>query len=198
MVAKIGLLALQGDYDKHSHILAQLGMQSVLIRYPQQLNEISGLIIPGGESTTISKLIDISNLRQPLLLFARKFPILGTCAGLIIISKLQQEDSRVKTLKILDITITRNAYGPQSYSLIDNLTVIIDNKRSLNIDVTFIRAPQINTFESNVEVLASYNNMPVAIRQGHHIGLTFHPELNNVILFHQLAFGHALITRPYF
>ena len=195
MVATIGLLALQGDYDKHSYILAKLGMQSVLIRYPQQLDEISGLIIPGGESTTISKLSDSSIFRLPLLLFAQKFPILGTCAGLIIISKLQQEDFRVKTLNILDITITRNAYGPQLYSFIDNLTVILDNQQRLNIDATFIRAPQINTFGSNVEVLASYNNIPVAIRQGLHIGLTFHPELNNVILFHQLAFGNSLIAR---
>ena len=192
MVVKIGLLALQGDYDRHSLILAQLGMKSVLIRYPCQLNDVSGLIIPGGESTTISRLIDASDFRQPLLSFAQQHSILGTCAGLIMLGKLHQEDKSVRTLEIVGVTVTRNAYGPQSYSFVNNdLTVKFDDQLR-TITATFIRAPQINTVKSDVEVLALHNNIPVAIRQGRHIGLTFHPELNGISLFHQLAFGNFL------
>lgn len=185
---KVGLLALQGDYEKHRQILAQLGIQSVLIRYPKQLDEVSGLIIPGGESTTMSKLIDATHFRQPLKAFAQDYPILGTCAGLIIMGTLHPQDSRVKTLDILGVTVSRNAYGRQQNSFVDQLTVNVDDQQK-SITATFIRAPQITRVGSNVEVLASHNTMPVAVRQGHHIGLTFHPELNNVSLFHQLAFG---------
>lgn len=188
MVVKVGVLALQGNYDKHSQILDRLGMKPILIRYPHQLDEVSGLIIPGGESTTMSKLIDATGFRQPLTAFAQQYPILGTCAGLIMMATLQQQDERVKTLDLIDVTVTRNAYGRQLDSFVDDLTVSFDGQQQ-TIAATFIRAPQINAIESNVEILARYNNMPVAVRQGHHIGLTFHPELNDVSLFHQLAFG---------
>jgi len=187
---KIGLLALQGGYEKHSQILRQLDMQPVLIRYPQQLDDISGLIIPGGESTTMSKLIDATHFRQPLKDFAEDYPILGTCAGLIMMSCLEQHDPRVKPLDIMAVTVSRNAYGRQQNSFIDELMVNVDDQKK-RVTATFIRAPQITTLGSDmdIEVLASYNTMPVAVRQGHHIGLTFHPELDDVSLFHQLAFG---------
>ncbi|MDF1589770.1 MAG: pyridoxal 5'-phosphate synthase glutaminase subunit PdxT [Gammaproteobacteria bacterium] len=185
---KIGLLALQGDYEKHSQILTQLDMQSVLIRYPKQLDDVSGLIIPGGESTTMSKLIDATHFRRPLKAFAQDYPILGTCAGLIMMSYLEQLDSRVKPLNIIAVSVGRNAYGRQQNSFVDQLTVNVDDQQK-SITATFIRAPQITTLGPDVEVLARHNTMPVAVRQGHHIGLTFHPELNDVGLFHQLAFG---------
>jgi pyridoxal 5'-phosphate synthase pdxT subunit len=184
---KIGLLALQGNYQQHSHILSQLGMQSVLVRYPEQLEEVSGLIIPGGESTTMSKLIDKTGFRQVIPLFAQEYPILGTCAGLIMMGSLLQDDPRITTLGLIDVNVTRNAYGRQLDSFEDKLTVNID-ERQATIAATFIRAPKINDIGSDVEVLARYNNEAVAIRQGKHIGLTFHPEVNGVTLFHQLAF----------
>lgn len=187
---KIGLLALQGDYDKHNNILATLNMQAVLIKYPQQLEEISGLIIPGGESTTMTKLIDANGFRQPLLSFAQRAPILGTCAGLIMMASLQDADPRINPLGIIDATITRNAYGRQLDSFVDELTVNLEEQQT--ITATFIRAPQINTVGSDVEILASYNGEPVAIRQGKHIGLSFHPELDNVSVFHRLAFADNL------
>lgn len=184
----IGLLALQGDYQKHSRILSLLGLQTVLLRYPQQLDDIAGLIIPGGESTTISKLIDANDFRQPLLTFAQRSPILGTCAGLIMMSRLLDEDPRINTLGIMNVTVTRNAYGRQLDSFVDDLSVNLNGHQQI-IAASFIRAPRINTVSADVEVLALYNNEPVAVRQGRHIGLTFHPELNDVTLFHQLAFG---------
>jgi len=184
---KIGLLALQGDYEKHSQILSRLDLQTVLVRYPQQLNDVAGLVIPGGESTTMSKLINANGFCQPLVSFAQQFPILGTCAGLIMMGRLQQPDPRIETLDLIDVTVTRNAYGRQLASFVDDLTVeVADHQQT--VPGCFIRAPKINTIGSNVEVLARYNNDPVAVRQDRHIGLTFHPELNNVTLFHQLAF----------
>jgi 5'-phosphate synthase pdxT subunit len=188
VVVKIGLLALQGDYEKHGQVLSQLGMQAELIRYPQQLEDVSGLIIPGGESTTMSKLIDASEFRQPIHSFAQRSPILGTCAGLIMMAKLLQDDSRINTLAIMDVTVTRNAFGRQLDSFVDDLTVNLAGHQQ-TIAASFIRAPQINTVGPDVEILAYYNNAPVAVRQGHHLGLTFHPELNDITLFHQLAFG---------
>jgi 5'-phosphate synthase pdxT subunit len=184
---KIGLLALQGDYEKHGQILSRLELQAVLVRYPQQLADVAGLIIPGGESTTISKLIDANGLRQPLVSFAQQFPVLGTCAGLIMMGRLQHVDPRIQTLDLIDVTVTRNAYGRQLASFIDDLTVDIVNHQQ-TIAACFIRAPRINATGPGVEVLARYNNEPVAVRQGRHIALTFHPELNDVTLFHQLAF----------
>lgn len=184
----IGLLALQGGYDKHRQILTQLGMPSVLVRYPNQLDDVSGLIIPGGESTTISKLIDATGFREPLISFAQNYPILGTCAGLIMMGTLQHSDARVNTLEILNVTVTRNAYGRQLDSFVDDLTVQYDGQQQ-TIPATFIRAPQINEVGANVEVLARYKDLPIVVRQGRHIGLTFHPELNDVGLFHQIAFG---------
>ncbi|MDH5358664.1 MAG: pyridoxal 5'-phosphate synthase glutaminase subunit PdxT [Gammaproteobacteria bacterium] len=185
---KIGVLALQGDYQKHSQILSQLGLTPLLLRYPQQLQEVSGLIIPGGESTTMRKLIDANDFRQPLLAFARRFPILGTCAGLIMMSHLLDDDPRVNPLGIIDVTVTRNAYGRQLDSFLDELEVNIDGKKH-TIAASFIRAPIINVVGSDVEVLAHYHGEPVAVRHGRHVGLTFHPELNDVTLFHQLTFG---------
>jgi len=187
----IGLLAMQGDYHKHSRILSLLGLQTVLLRYPQQLDDVSGLIFPGGESTTMSKLIDANDFRQPLLTFAQRAPILGTCAGLIMISRLLGNDPRINTLGIMDVTVTRNAYGRQLDSFVDDLTVNLGGHQH-TLAASFIRAPKINTVGADVEVLAYYNNEPVAVRQGHHIGLTFHPELNDVTLFHQLAFGGSV------
>lgn len=184
----IGLLALQGDYHKHSRILSLLGLEAVLIRYPHQLDDVSGLIIPGGESTTMSKLIDTNDFRQPLLNFAKRSPILGTCAGLIMMSRLLEEDSRINTLGLVDVAVTRNAYGRQLDSFVDDLTVNVDGHQH-HLAASFIRAPRINAVGADVEVLAFYKNEPVAVRQGQHIGLTFHPELNDVTLFHQLAFG---------
>ena len=186
MVVKIGLLGLQGDYAKHSKLLSQLDLQPVLVRYPQQLSDVQGLIIPGGESTTMTKLIKATGFRQPLLEFADEFPILGTCAGLIMMGN-QQGDIRVDNLSILDVQVERNAYGRQIESFTGNLVVNYGNREEI-IPATFIRAPQITATGSEVEVLAQYRHQPVAVRQGRHIGLTFHPELDDVTLFHQMAF----------
>ena len=182
----VGILALQGDYSKHKDILDKLKISSCEIRYSNQFNEISGLIIPGGESTTMTDLIYRSGLHNNIYSFSRSKPILGTCAGLIMMSRLVNDD-RVKPLNILDIEVDRNAYGRQVNSFRDELSVSIGGKFE-NISATFIRAPKINRMNKNIEILSSYNNEPVAIKQGMHVGLAFHPELDGITLFHEYTF----------
>ena len=182
----VGILALQGDYSKHKDILDKLKISSCEIRYSNQFNEISGLIIPGGESTTMTDLIYRSGLHKNIYSFSRSKPILGTCAGLIMMSRLVNDD-RVKPLNILDIEVDRNAYGRQVNSFRDELSVSIGGKFE-NISATFIRAPKINRMNKNIEFLTSYNNEPVAIKQGMHGGLAFHPELDGITLFHEYTF----------
>ncbi|MDP6685025.1 MAG: pyridoxal 5'-phosphate synthase glutaminase subunit PdxT [Candidatus Marinimicrobia bacterium] len=182
---KIGILALQGDFLKHEHLLLNLGWDCVRVRYKKDFSSIDGLIIPGGESTTLTKLLKATGLFVPLKEFAKTHPILGTCAGLILMSR-ESSDKKVSTLGLLDIKIERNAFGRQVHSFTANMDLI---KNESTIQGTFIRAPKISKFGENVEVLAKLDGEPVAVRQGIHIGLGFHPELNNEPIFHRLAFS---------
>ena len=182
----IGVLALQGDYSKHLEILEKLKISSCEIRYPHQLNEINGLVIPGGESTTMTDLIERNDLHNNIITFSNKNPILGTCAGLIMMSR-SVNDTRVKSLNILDIEVDRNAYGRQVNSFTDKLSISIEGI-SKNITATFIRAPKINNMGKEIEIISSYKNEPVAVKQGIHMGLAFHPELDGITLFHDFIF----------
>jgi 5'-phosphate synthase pdxT subunit len=186
----IGVLALQGDYSKHLEILEKLKISSCEIRYPHQLNEINGLIIPGGESTTMTDLIERNDLHNNIITFSNENPILGTCAGLIMMSR-SVNDNRVKSLNILDIEVDRNAYGRQVNSFTDKLSIYIEGI-SKNITATFIRAPKINKMGKEIEIISSYNNEPVAVKQGIHMGLAFHPELDGITLFHEFIFVKQL------
>lgn len=185
---KIGLLALQGNYEKHRQLLLQCDLEPELIRYPHQLEQLSGLVIPGGESTVMSKLLDSTGLRKPIQDFADSYPILGTCAGVIMLGHPANDEGELKTLGLMNIKVMRNGYGRQLDSFVDEVSVSIGDQQQL-LPATFIRAPRIEAIGPEVEVLASYNNEAVAVRQGKHIGLTFHPELDDVTLFHQLAFA---------
>ena len=182
----IGVLELQGDFEKHHQILQTLGFESVSVRNQIDLQTISGLVIPGGESTTFSKLIDQNNLRKTLKVFANKYPILGTCAGLIIMAQ-KVSDSKVKPLGIFDIDVTRNAYGRQIHSSTKNIQFLID-RNTITCSTTMIRAPRIDRIGKNVEIIGSFNENPIAIREGHHVGLNFHPELNGISHFHKFTF----------
>ncbi|MBL7029704.1 MAG: pyridoxal 5'-phosphate synthase glutaminase subunit PdxT [Candidatus Marinimicrobia bacterium] len=186
----IGVLALQGDYEKHIQILDLLKIQSMEIRYPSEMDKIQGLVIPGGESTTMTDLMGRNDFYQPIQKFAKDFPILGTCAGLIMMAS-SVPDSRVKPLGILDIEVDRNAYGRQIHSFTDQLPIKLDDSET-HVPSTFIRAPKITNMSSNVEVISKYEGDPVAVRQGHHIGLSFHPELDNVTVFHDYIFKKQL------
>ena len=187
MVIKIGVLELQGNFALHHHILSKLKLKSIPVKNVEDLKKVKGLIIPGGESTTISLLIDSYNLRESLICFAKKNPIMGTCAGLIMMAK-KVSDKRVHPLELLDIEIDRNAYGRQIMSKTEYIYFNLGIKKKIKLETTFIRAPKIKKINKKIKVIGNYNGNPIAVLSGHFLGLSFHPELNNIILFHQILF----------
>ena len=191
----IGVLALQGNYSKHIEILDKLKISSCEVRYNNQLDEINGLIIPGGESTTMTDLMSRNNFYDKIQLFSQTKPILGTCAGLIMMAK-SVLDKRVKPLEILDIEVDRNAYGRQVHSFINKLPIKLE-KDLETISVPFIRAPKITKVGKNVEIISNYNKKPVAVKSGIHMGLSFHPELNNITIFHDFVFIKQFSSKTY-
>ena len=191
----IGVLSLQGNYSKHIEILDKLKISSCEVRYNNQLDEINGLIIPGGESTTMTDLMSRNNFYDKIQLFSQTKPILGTCAGLIMMAK-SVLDKRVKPLEILDIEVDRNAYGRQVHSFINKLPIKLE-KDLETISVPFIRAPQITKVGKNVEIISNYNKKPVAVKSGIHMGLSFHPELNNITIFHDFVFIKQFSSKTY-
>ena len=190
---KIGILALQGDFNKHRLILEQLDLGPTLVQYPSDLAHVSGLIIPGGESTTMTKLMNRAGFYESITSFANTNPVLGTCAGLIMMSN-QAKDRRIKTLGLLDVDVERNASGRQIHSICVPLNVDIIGK-SQPMDATFIRAPKIVRCGPNVNVLATFNGSPCAVQSGLHLGLSFHPELNGVTIFHEFAFKKSMALK---
>jgi 5'-phosphate synthase pdxT subunit len=169
---KIGVLALQGDFDAHRKRLQQLGAEVVLVKKTEQLDEIDGLVIPGGESSTFLKLlgeVGFEKLRE----FVRLKPTLGTCAGAILLAK-EVENPAQTGLGAIDIGIRRNAYGRQIDSSIREGLF-----RGSPIEMVFIRAPKIERLGPGVEVLATEGNDPVVVRQGKTMAATFHPELTD-------------------
>ncbi len=186
---KIGVLALQGDYDAHAQILQSCGVEEIVpVRDAKALEQCDGLVIPGGESTTMSRLCDRYELWEPLRnKINGGLPVLGTCAGLIMLSKNITGGSKnfeQKTLQALDIDVARNAYGPQIESFETWLEVPAAGDDPLR--VAFIRAPQILRTGEEVEVLATRNEQAVAVRQGNIMALTFHPEVVGEARLHQL------------
>lgn len=185
----VGLLTLQGDYAKHEAAFRALGCAVAGVRRPAELDKVRCLVIPGGESTTLSRLIDSAGLREPLRGFARARPIMGTCAGLIMLADtLADEDPAVhgvRTLGLLDCTVQRNAYGRQ----VDSFTapVVFDSLLTTGgpFPAVFIRAPRLVRVGPGVEVLARHGGEPVAVRQGRLLGLAFHPELTDDLRLHQ-------------
>ncbi len=183
---KVGILALQGNFSKHAELCARLDLNPVNIRYPRQLEMVEGLILPGGESTTMSKLMKQQDFYPTIQEFGKSYPLLGTCAGLILMAK-EVQDERVQCLDLLNITASRNAFGRQIHSFVDKLTVRTADQKA-KIVATFIRAPRILSVGEGVEILSTYGGEAVAVKQGRHVALSFHPELNGEPLFHELAF----------
>ncbi|MGE0056469.1 MAG: pyridoxal 5'-phosphate synthase glutaminase subunit PdxT [Dehalococcoidia bacterium] len=171
----VGVLALQGDFAEHEAVLRRLGVESRQVRLPRDLEGLSALIIPGGESTTITRLIDLYNLRQPLRAFAAANPVWGTCAGMIVMAT-QVSDLDREPLGVMDIDVQRNAFGRQIDSFETNLDVA--EVEGGPVHAFFIRAPLINSVGPSVKVLAEIEGQGiVAARQGHLLVTSFHPEL---------------------
>jgi 5'-phosphate synthase pdxT subunit len=185
---RVGALALQGDFEAHGRAIEKAGATAVYVRTAQQLKEIDGLALPGGESTTMLKLLKLENMLEPLVEFAREKPVLATCAGVILLAK-EVSHPHQQSLGILDLSVKRNGYGRQ----IDSRIVELDPSSEFQeragagkMEAVFIRAPIINRVGPEGHVLASYLEHPVLVEQGRHLAATFHPELTKDNRIHSL------------
>ncbi|MFN4219591.1 MAG: pyridoxal 5'-phosphate synthase glutaminase subunit PdxT [bacterium] len=187
----VGVLGLQGDFLEHLHILSALNVNTKIVRYPEELEDIQGLIIPGGESTTMDKLLD-DEFRASIVDFAKKGnPIFGTCAGAIILAKKIIDGVEwQKPLSLIDVEIKRNAYGRQR----DSFDAVI-NIPSLGtfIRAVFIRAPEIVNLGPKVKELANFEELPVLVQEDNILISTFHPELSSNPAIHRYFL--SLITK---
>jgi pyridoxal 5'-phosphate synthase pdxT subunit len=170
---RIGVLAIQGDYAAHADALAEAGAIPVEVRKSEELNDLDGLIIPGGESTTMLKFLERRHLFEQLKAFCQSHPVFGTCAGAILLAREVRNPSQA-SLGVLDAVIERNAYGRQ----IDSSILFADTKlQGEKLEMVFIRAPRIVETGPAVQVLAERDGKPTLVRQGHLMAATFHPEL---------------------
>ncbi|HTS15076.1 MAG TPA: pyridoxal 5'-phosphate synthase glutaminase subunit PdxT [Candidatus Sulfotelmatobacter sp.] len=187
---RIGVLALQGAFAEHVAMLRQVGATPVEVRLPADLADVAGLILPGGESTTMRKLIDRWELRRPILdLAAAGAPVFGTCAGMILLAG-EITDGDTPVLSLLDVAIKRNAFGRQLDSFETDLPVPVLGAGPVH--AVFIRAPVLERVGPDVQVLASLpDGRVVAVRQGHVLATAFHPELAGEPRFHRLVMTMA-------
>jgi len=183
-MTRIGVLALQGDFAEHGSVLRRLGSEALEVRRPEELSGLDGLIIPGGESTTVSRLMAEYDLAEPLRRLAQNsFPVWGTCAGMIVLAR-HASDLEWPTLAALDIAVRRNAFGRQVDSFETDLTVPCLGAAPFH--AVFIRAPIVEEVGDGVEVLASLEDgRVVAVRQGAALATSFHPELTADDRFHR-------------
>jgi 5'-phosphate synthase pdxT subunit len=182
---KVGVLALQGAFREHREVLDALGVEAVEVRTPAELGALDALILPGGESTTMSKLLDSSGVRAPLAeLLDDGFPVFGTCAGMILLAR-DVVDGRPdqESFGAIDVAVRRNAYGRQRDSFEADLTV--DGLTGGPFSGVFIRAPRIESVGEGVEVLARHEGVPVLARQGCVWIAAFHPELSGDLRLHE-------------
>jgi pyridoxal 5'-phosphate synthase pdxT subunit len=166
---KVGVLALQGDFEAHGRALAQAGAHPIEVRTAEELRQVDALVIPGGESTTMLKLLEIEGLFEPLREFGASKAVFGTCAGAILLAKEVANPAQA-SLGLMDIAVERNAYGRQ----LDSRIVRLDS----DLEAVFIRAPVIRRVGPDVKVLATYGGDPVLVEEGRHMVATFHPELS--------------------
>ena len=178
---KVGVLAIQGDYEAHRAVLLRLGAEVVLVRKPEQLDAIDAIVIPGGESSTFLNFLAERGFMEKLRDFVQAKPVFGTCAGAILLAK-EVENPPQESLGALDIRIRRNAYGRQMESS------IVEGKTRLGekpLEMVFIRAPKITKTGKGVEVLAMRDGDPVLVQQGRIMAATFHPELSSDSRVHE-------------
>lgn len=170
---RVGVLAVQGNFREHAAMLRRLGAEVVEVRKPEELDGLDGLVVPGGESTAIARLIDVYGLEGAIREFER--PVFGTCAGLIMLDR--------EHLGLVDLTVRRNAYGRQVASFETDLALAGTDEPLRGV---FIRAPRVEAVGPEVEVLAEHDGEPVLVRQGRFLAATFHPELTHDTRVHEL------------
>lgn len=184
-IARLGVLALQGDVREHVAALSRAGAEAVTVRTAAELESVDALVLPGGESTTMARLLRVFDLEQPLReRLAAGMPVLATCAGLILLSR-EVLDGRPDqlALRTLDVVTRRNAFGRQVESFEADL--VVEPLGVAPLHGVFIRAPQIVEVGPAAHVIAEFEGVPVAVEQGPHLGLCFHPEMTDDIRLHQ-------------
>ena len=185
---RVGVLALQGDFEAHERALERAGATPVQVRTAEELNNLDGLVIPGGESTTMLKLLNYMDLKEPLREFAMKKPVFGTCAGAILLAKEVLNPSQ-ESFGMVDLTVERNAYGRQIDSRVAQISpeaAFEERTGKGDMEAVFIRAPIIRRAGPDVRVLAEYGGDPVLVEQGQYLVATFHPELTQDPRVHRL------------
>jgi len=185
---KVGVLSLQGDFAAHGAALERAGAEPVFVRDREQLDSLDGLVIPGGESTTMLKLLHYDGLMEALAEFGRKKPIFGTCAGAILLAK-DVFNPEQESLGLIDIGVERNAYGRQIDSRVTELDPEPEFEQRTapgKLEAVFIRAPIIRRVSDDAKVLARYAGDPVLVELGRHLVATFHPELTADSRVHEL------------
>jgi 5'-phosphate synthase pdxT subunit len=173
--ARIGVLAIQGDFEAHADALREAGAEAVLVRKPEQFADVDGLVIPGGESTTFLKFLERDGFLTALQEFVRSKPTFGTCAGCILLAKEVTRPSQ-QSLGVLDATVERNAYGRQIDSVIETAETKLAGGP---LEMVYIRAPRIVKTGPDVKILAERDGFPVLVEQGKILAATFHPELSS-------------------
>jgi 5'-phosphate synthase pdxT subunit len=188
----VGVLAVQGDFDAHRVMLDRLQTSSRLVRKAAELENLSGLILPGGESTTLLKFFERETLWEPLQRFAQEHPVFGTCAGAILMAE-QVENPPQRSLGLIRMRIRRNAYGRQVHSSIHLVQPAPElggsSSEQPSLEAVMIRAPVITDTAKDVTVLASFEQKPILVRQGRHLAATFHPELTSDTRVHSYFCG---------
>jgi len=185
---RVGVLALQGDFEAHGKTLEAIGAEPVFVRQAADLESIAGLILPGGESTTMLKLLHREGLFGALREFAAERPLFGTCAGLILMAEHVTHPEQ-ESLRVMDVTVERNGYGRQVDSRVQRIAPTEEFEKTAgpgDIEAVFIRAPIIRSVGAGVRVLAEYGGTPVLVAQGKHLAATFHPELTGEGRIHQV------------
>jgi pyridoxal 5'-phosphate synthase pdxT subunit len=188
---KVGVLALQGDFAAHATALERAGAHAELVRERAQFEEIDGLVIPGGESTTMLKLLHYDGLLEPLKQFCAGKPVFGTCAGAILLAAHVLNPEQ-ESLAVMDMDVERNAYGRQLDSRVATIQPEADFESRTapgGLEAVFIRAPRILKVGPSAKVLANYQGSPILVEQGRHLAATFHPELSGDQRVHELFIG---------
>lgn len=196
---RVGVLALQGGVREHARMLVGLGADVVPVRRAEQLDALDALVLPGGESSTIDRLLRVLDLRDPLrAAIAQGLPVLGTCAGLILLAdRIEDPAPGQQTLGVLDVTVRRNAFGRQADSSEETVATVLGP-----VGAAFIRAPQVVSVGEGVEVIARRGAEPtdtdapiVGVRRGDITGIAVHPELTGDATFHRALLGQAAVRR---
>ena len=183
----LGILAFQGGIIEHQQHIEKIGQEAVVVRYPEQLDELDGLILPGGESTTMGKLLHRTGMMEPLRQSIQQgLPVWGTCAGVILLAKELVNDP-VRHLAVMDIAVKRNAYGTQIDSF--DVGAQVPEVSAETVPLVFIRAPYITEVGKNVTVLCEVEGHIVAAREKNMLVTSFHPELTSCSAFHQYFVG---------